>query len=218
MFQKTRGGNSMSYVGFDLDGTLARYERGQNYDPAEIGEPIPAMVNVLKNHLSAGDICKIFTARVSEDPDGIARRAIHEWVIKHVGVPLEITCIKDWHMGSFYDDRAIQVQPNTGHFVIAQRADFEMCLRAVIGTENQVCIMCAQDHTDDFYTLGHHTSGSPRIVHRQYKMSPIQDAWLCPDCKATMDEIDQQIELEKEHPEEVVRIPLEELMTSYSDD
>lgn len=42
---------------------------------------------------------------------------VSEWVVKHVGMDLKITCIKDYRMIELYDDRARQVEPNTGRLL-----------------------------------------------------------------------------------------------------
>lgn len=103
------------WIGCDLDGTLAFYERWEG--PAVIGEPIPLMLERVKRFLADGYEVRILTARVSEDPDGIARRAIEQWTEKHLGQALGVTCIKDFAMIELYDDRAVQVIPNTGRCI-----------------------------------------------------------------------------------------------------
>jgi hypothetical protein len=97
------------WIGVDLDGTLAYYEHWVG--PDHIGEPIPAMVDRVKRWIDKGITVKIFTARAGE-----AERIpfIKEWVIKHIGVDLEITNVKDYGMFELWDDRAIRVIPNTG--------------------------------------------------------------------------------------------------------
>ena len=35
----------------------------------------------------------------------------------HFGVVLPVTNVKDWHMLELWDDRAVQVEPNTGRRV-----------------------------------------------------------------------------------------------------
>lgn len=104
------------WVGFDLDRTLAHYESGSW---PKIGEPVPAMVEVLKEHLAAGVRVKILTARAwSEDPDRDKHiRAVKDWCLKHIGQELEVTAEKDYGMIRFYDDRAVQVEPNTGRLI-----------------------------------------------------------------------------------------------------
>lgn len=51
------------WIGFDLDGTLARYD--SNMQPTEIGEPIAPMVELARSYLEQGFEVRILTARVS---------------------------------------------------------------------------------------------------------------------------------------------------------
>jgi hypothetical protein len=109
------------WVGVDLDGTLAQYDGFKG--PLIIGDPIPKMLERVKGWLASGITVKIFTARVSEGAtDGRnveeVRTAIQDWCEKHIGQRLEVTCIKDYGMFELWDDRAVQVVPNTG-----ERAD-----------------------------------------------------------------------------------------------
>lgn len=110
------------WIGVDLDGTLAHYDGWKG--ATHIGEPIPAMVARVKRWLADGLEVRIFTARIAILPnkpasDALdAREAIYTWCMKHVGAILPITCIKDFAMTELWDDRAVQVIPNTG-----QRAD-----------------------------------------------------------------------------------------------
>lgn len=110
-----------SWIGVDLDGTLAHYDGWRGI--LHIGEPVPAMVERVKRWLAAGLRVKIVTARVGtqrEDvPDEISaiRCVIQQWCWKHVGAPLEVTCQKDFGMVELWDDRAVQVVPNTGERV-----------------------------------------------------------------------------------------------------
>jgi len=100
------------WTGVDLDGTLAYYDRLSPFD--EIGEPVPAMLALVKE-LIANDIkVKIFTAR-AQDPE--QKPIIREW-LKANGLPeLEITNIKDYNMQWLLDDRCIQVERNTGRLI-----------------------------------------------------------------------------------------------------
>lgn len=101
------------WTGVDLDGTLAHYSgwKGINH----IGKPIPKMVNRVKALIADGKTVKIFTARVAEGE--LAKGPIRKW-LKENGLPdLEITNVKDFGMEELYDDRAIQVKPNTGEIV-----------------------------------------------------------------------------------------------------
>jgi len=102
--------NFNPWIGFDLDGTLAHYDKFQGID--HIGEPIAPMIDILKGHLANGDTCKIFTARVANCPE--ARDYILAWLYAH-GLPqLEIVCVKNQGMARLYDDRAVSVGNNTG--------------------------------------------------------------------------------------------------------
>lgn len=128
-----------NWIGVDLDGTLAKYEGWQGF--AHIGEPVPAMVARVKDWLAKGMTVKVFTARVGPSKDVNdairAREAIEKWCLEHIGAVLPITATKDFAMVELWDDRCVQVIPNTGvsfrdiaeraaHFVLAiqeHRAD-----------------------------------------------------------------------------------------------
>lgn len=109
------GVDGEKWFGFDLDGTLAKYDGWKG--PEHIGEPIKGMVGYVKYLHDSGRRVKIFTARVAgEDAEkaAVARRHIEKWCEKNLGFVPEITNIKDQLMESCFDDRAIQVVPNTG--------------------------------------------------------------------------------------------------------
>jgi hypothetical protein len=111
----------MSWIGVDLDGTLAHYE-AKPYNPDHVGEPIPAMVERVKAWLRQGFEVKIFTARASKKDwasgeaydHEAAKRVVQEWAKKHIGVALEVTCEKDYGMIELFDDRCVSVEENTG--------------------------------------------------------------------------------------------------------
>jgi len=107
------------YVGVDLDGTLAEYHGYVSHDT--IGKPIPKMVNRVKDWIDTGVRVKIFTARAAE-PDPKRRLevldAIAKWSLDVFGTALPVTCIKDYGMVRLWDDRCVQIIPNTG-----ERAD-----------------------------------------------------------------------------------------------
>jgi hypothetical protein len=106
------------WIGVDLDGTLAHYE---GWNDGKIGDPIKPMQDRVIRWLAEGKNVKIFTARVSEintqditrSVDSI-RKTIEEWCLKNLGQVLPITNIKDYGMVELWDDRAVQVIPNTG--------------------------------------------------------------------------------------------------------
>lgn len=101
------------WVGVDLDGTLAEYNGWVSEN--HIGKPIPLMVQRVKAMLKKGTRVKIFTARVCREETRLIDEArIKAWCLEHIGQELEVTNIKDYKMIKLYDDRAIQVIPNTG--------------------------------------------------------------------------------------------------------
>lgn len=118
----------MSWIGVDLDGTLATYNSGDyhRYGPTYIGEPIPEMVQRVKNWLADGREVRIMTARVvdpytykhlSDDAKTFHNEitdAIAIWCNKHIGQELDITCVKDYQMIELWDDRAVAIESNTG--------------------------------------------------------------------------------------------------------
>lgn len=107
------------WIGVDLDGTLAVYDKWRGAD--HIGEPVSAMVERVKRWLSQGLTIKIFTARISHDgtPGRVAEAlsaqvAINSWCSKHIGRELPVANVKDYAMIELWDDRAVQVEANTG--------------------------------------------------------------------------------------------------------
>lgn len=106
---------SHGWIGVDLDGTLAHYDGWKG--ATHIGAPVPNMVDRVKRWIAYGHTVKIFTARVStQDPEELAAivGAILAWSQEHIGHKLDITCVKDFGMIELWDDRAVQVRPNTG--------------------------------------------------------------------------------------------------------
>lgn len=113
------------WIGVDLDGTLAEYHGWNN---GAVGAPVPAMVARVKAWLQQGQEVRIFTARVgwgggwseysqrSDDDQFIReqRAIIMAWCREHIGAVLPITAVKDFRMAELWDDRAVQVIPNTG--------------------------------------------------------------------------------------------------------
>jgi hypothetical protein len=100
---------SKGWIGVDLDGTLAEYHGW--IEDGSIGMPIPTMLKRVKIWLLENKQVKIFTARAqhaSQIP------IIKKW-LKDNGLPdLEITNVKDMDMIELWDDRCVQVVPNTG--------------------------------------------------------------------------------------------------------
>lgn len=130
----------MSWIGCDLDGTLAHYE--QWVSDTHIGDPIPAMVERVKAHLAEGHEVRILTARVSA-PDGrdvtAAREAVEAWCETHLGQRLVVTHEKDFEMVACYDDRVVQVLPNQGVLLEETLEEMRDMLLAVDETCQAAC-------------------------------------------------------------------------------
>lgn len=127
------------WIGVDFDGTLATY--GTWVSGSHVGEPIAPMVERVKRWIAEGREVRIFTARMwpiavaQLDPEAVhlppgmdmnnemvrtameAIDAIRAWSRQHIGQVLPITCVKDYGMIELYDDRCVQVRPNTGELV-----------------------------------------------------------------------------------------------------
>ncbi len=122
--------SNSGYYAVDFDATLSYYNGFKG--ATVLGEPIPAMVDRVKQWIAEGKEIKIMTARVwapllgsvgheefwkRVDEATNARRAIEDWTELHIGKRLEVTCQKDYNMIRLYDDRAVQVEPNTGRII-----------------------------------------------------------------------------------------------------
>jgi hypothetical protein len=106
--------SSTGWIGVDLDGTLAHYDHWRG--ATHIGAPVALMLDRVKNWIADGREVRVFTARVSGPPEEAqpCRQAIAEWMAAN-GLPnLPVTNIKDYQMLELWDDRAVQVYPNTG--------------------------------------------------------------------------------------------------------
>lgn len=137
------------WIGVDLDGTLARDVgwRGEDH----IGEPIPEMIERVKGWIEEGFDVRIFTARVgtgagfspvsqAEDTQEFAdaqRQLIGAWCVEHLGKLLPVTAQKDWAMIEFWDDRAVQVIPNSGSTIEAFWKDAFQALIKISGITDE---------------------------------------------------------------------------------
>jgi len=124
----------LSWIGVDLDGTLAQYPQSIN----DIGKPIKKMVDRVKKWHEEEITVKIVTARVSRNrvmsresniiPDKKfveeQIKIISEWCEKYLGFVPEITDRKDFNMIQLWDDRAVTVNPETGTIIKAIEAKF----------------------------------------------------------------------------------------------
>jgi hypothetical protein len=122
--------STRGWIGVDLDGTLALYDHWRGIE--HIGDPIPVMLERVKQWLAEGKDVRIFTARVDGgevavsmgDKNGEAHRevdkvraVIEAYCLKHVGKVLPVTNRKDYGMIELWDDRCVQVIPNTGRTI-----------------------------------------------------------------------------------------------------
>ena len=137
------------WIGVDLDGSLAHYPQtpegtwGLKWN--EIGDPFPSMVGRIQEWLAQNIEVRIMTARVfpyiHANPSfnhalGYRNkclltgevftcadmiRVIALYTRKHIGVNLPSTCAKDWHMIEQWDDRAVQLIPNTGRTLAEEK-------------------------------------------------------------------------------------------------
>jgi len=106
------------WIGVDLDGTLARHDMWIGTD--HVGRPVEPMMNRVKTWLRQGINVKIVTARASV-PEGIP--PVEAWLKKQGLPPLQVTNQKDFQMIELWDDRAVQVIPNTGQPVRYQQQE-----------------------------------------------------------------------------------------------
>ena len=132
----THGETGKGWYGFDLDGTLAKYDGWKGID--HIGEPVKPMVELIRRMHDEGKVVKIVTARIAphklEDgtvgesyitiPGGengatrnYAHQFINDWCHFNLGFVPEIVYQKDHLMLELYDDRVKQVVPNEGWLI-----------------------------------------------------------------------------------------------------
>jgi hypothetical protein len=100
------------WIGVDLDGTLAHYDGWKGV--GVIGDPVPLMAARVTRWLEEGRDVRILTARVAGDDAELEEAAIVDWCRHNLGAELPVTCCKDFLMEECWDDRAVQVVPNTG--------------------------------------------------------------------------------------------------------
>lgn len=152
----------MGWIGVDLDATLAEWGEGTSNpcDVLIIGKPIPKMVDRIKSLIAAGDQIRIFTARIdpaspeecerqlrrlpwwegSQTPQrdwvNYQRTLIEKWCEEHLGVILPITATKDFHMYQLFDDRCLQVSPNTGTTLVEYCEELVAKIEYLLETQN----------------------------------------------------------------------------------
>jgi len=104
-------GNAM-HIAVDLDGTLAVYNPKDK--TGGIGEPIPQMVERVREWKANGHKVYIFTARVSYGESERARARIYSWLEQN-GISVDgVTANKERKFAVYYDDKAFHVSHNTG--------------------------------------------------------------------------------------------------------
>ena len=132
----THGEQGEGWYGFDLDGTLAKYDGWKGID--NIGEPVKPMVDLIRRMHEEGKVVKIVTARVAprKNEDGtigeqgilmnneqgiaqhyVASYFIRKWCQNNLGFVPDIVYQKDHLMLELYDDRVKQVVPNEGWLI-----------------------------------------------------------------------------------------------------
>jgi hypothetical protein len=132
------------WIGVDLDGTLAQYTESAPWNV--LGQPVPAMLARVKAWLAEDKDVRVLTARVFPYIPGISstevfsknRRCFHtgemfspaemvlviqKYTFLHLGKILPVTCAKDSHMIEQWDDRTVQVVPNTGQTLAEHLAE-----------------------------------------------------------------------------------------------
>lgn len=141
LLERARGGG---WIGVDLDGTLFEYHGWVGWNV--FGAPIASMIERARAWLNAGIDVRIVTARVGlpnirfgktrpkravfnrcrvtgvDFSDHQMVQAIQDHCEKH-GLPrLPVQCHKDVNMIELWDDRAVQVVPNTGRTLAEEHA------------------------------------------------------------------------------------------------
>ena len=116
------------FIAVDWDGTTVEYHGWEAWN--KFGKPIPAMVERIRGWLREGYTVKIMTARLPRSQKrnhkvtcwqtgktytrGEMEDAISAHCEKIIGTRLEAINVKCTGMIELWDDRVIQVEPNTG--------------------------------------------------------------------------------------------------------
>lgn len=112
------------WIGVDLDGTLALHARPDWFD--NIDAPVQAMVDRVKEWLAQGKDVRIVSARACDlehTVGGVPQfhdyqvSLIQSWCERHIGIRLPVQFWKDYYMQELWDDRAVQVERNTGRAI-----------------------------------------------------------------------------------------------------
>jgi hypothetical protein len=108
---------SESWVGVDLDSTLAYHTSGDSI--WTIGNPVPKMQETVIKLLETGYEVRIMTARVGTVTGenyfvSQQKQLIEDWCQEYLGTILPITASKDFRMILLLDDRAVRIKQNEG--------------------------------------------------------------------------------------------------------
>ena len=96
------------WVGVELDGVLAEAAAPQSL--LQLGAPIPAMINRVKQWQMVGLDVRVFSGRAAH---AAQLSLIEQWLAAQ-GLHMVVTAVKDFQMSVFYDARAVHVVHNSG--------------------------------------------------------------------------------------------------------
>jgi len=128
--QDTHGTDSEGWIGVDWDGTLFKYTKWKGPDDitTPAGEKDPKSVySMVKSAVKAGKDIRIVTARVAGGGEDAAkaRKAIENTCKEHFGKKLPVTYEKDKDILEIWDDRAVQVEKNTGRQLVDKPTELD---------------------------------------------------------------------------------------------
>lgn len=102
------------WIGVDLDGTMVEYTGWKGI--THFGKPLMPMVNRVRQWLKEGREVRLVTARADENGP-YYKEFVAAWEVfseELYGQVLPVTDRKDFNMLELWDDRAVQMVPNTG--------------------------------------------------------------------------------------------------------
>lgn len=118
------------WIGVDLDGSLAHYNGTDT-----IGDVLPPMLFRVRRWLKQGKQVRIFTARAG-DPGQIPK--VRAWLSRYGLGELAITNVKDFEMLELWDDRAVQLIPNTGMPIMDPDSEDEPDVEPVVSLAAEI--------------------------------------------------------------------------------
>lgn len=117
------------WVGVDLDGTLAEFDEQRGIE--HIGRMSLPILKRVQHWLKTGVTVKIFTARATHPA---LKALVKPWLREHNLPDLEVTNQKDYQLLQLWDDRAIQVEMNTGK-ILTPRQYVQLVPKGWVGME-----------------------------------------------------------------------------------